>query len=110
MHHPHPQFFKHCLASVAAASFAFLLVAAVTCRTATAPEPADLKASSSGATGATGAAGGGQVARQSNVLLWPGAWTPGNAAAGTPCSTYDLAAGDRPTKVIEANGPLRRCH
>lgn len=76
---------------------------------ALAPQPADLYAPLSGGTGATAAAGLTQQ-RLSTVLLWPASWKYGpSIAVGTPCSTYGLAIGDRPTKRIEGRGNNRRC-
>lgn len=76
---------------------------------ALAPEPADLYVPLSGGTGATAAA---VITRQqvSNVLLWPAYWRYGpSIAVGTPCSTYGIAIGERPTKRIEGRGNNRRC-
>ena len=76
---------------------------------ALAPEPADLYVSLSGGTGAIAVAG---LTKQqlSTVLLWPAYWTYGpSIAIGTPCSTYGLGIGARPTKRIEGRGNNRRC-
>ena len=60
--------------------------------------------------GATTAAVDVSTGLPTNVTLWPGVWTPGcKAAAGTPCSTYGMAAGDRATRTIQVTGSLRRC-
>jgi hypothetical protein len=77
--------------------------------TALAPEPADLHASLSGQTGALAVA---TTSHQqvSSVLLWPASWRYGpSLAIGTPCSTYGLGVGQRPTKRIEGRGDNRRC-
>jgi hypothetical protein len=77
--------------------------------TALAPEPADLSVPLSGGTGATAAAVT-TVRQVSSVLLWPAFWRYGpSIAVGTPCSTYGIAIGERPTKRIEARGNNRRC-
>ena len=79
-----------------------------------APQPADLTSPLSSSTGATAAAGATAPAvkwgwQPVPYPLWPEHWTPGTIDAGTPCSTYGLPAGARPSKRIEASGALRRC-
>lgn len=76
---------------------------------ALAPQPADLWTPLSATLGSTASA---YVVQQypSTVLLWPATWTSGTSiAVGTPCSTYGLPPGARPTKRIEGSGSLRRC-
>lgn len=76
---------------------------------ALAPQPADLYVPLSGGTGATAAAVTTQQ-QVSTVLLWPASWRYGpSIAIGTPCSTYGLGIGDRPTRRIEGRGNNRRC-
>jgi hypothetical protein len=76
---------------------------------ALAPEPADLSVPLSGGTGATAAATT-STQQRSTVLLWPAYWQYGpSIAVGTPCSTYGIPIGERPTKRIEGRGNNRRC-
>lgn len=87
-----------------------VLVATLGSGAVSAPEPADLKASLTGPTGATAAATYVYSQVNTTAILWPGSWTAGGKApAGTPCSTYGLAIGDRTTKVIVVSGSLRKC-
>ena len=74
-----------------------------------APEPARLSAYLGGSTGATGAAVFVNTSAPTTVLLWPGTWTSGSAAAGTPCSTVALVPGTIATKTIQVSGAYRRC-
>lgn len=74
-----------------------------------APEPAQLTASLNGSSGATAAAYYVNTSAPTTVVKWPGTWTSGSPAAGTPCSTTALAAGVETDWVIERMGNYARC-
>lgn len=96
------------LGSLAAA----VLVVGLGSGTASAPEPADLTAPLTGTNGATAAAVFTNSGIATRVVVWPIVFTlGGTAAAGTPCSPYGLAPGDRTTRVIVLNssGTMRKC-
>jgi hypothetical protein len=73
-----------------------------------APEPADLKSALAGPNGATAGAVLWKY-EPAPVLLWPASWEIGTMAVGTPCSTYALGYGSRPTRRIAAQGSYRAC-
>lgn len=78
--------------------------------TALAPEPARLTQPLSGSNGATGAAYYVNTTIETTVVRWSGSWMYNTSlAAGTPCSTVDLAAGVETGKVIQATGNYRKC-
>ena len=94
-------------AAITASAGAALLAGA---GTTLAPEPAVLNGGLS--TGATAAAHYQHSNDSTNVIHWPGAWTAGgNAPAGTPCSTYPMAAAPQTTRVIwvSPSGTHRKC-
>ena len=74
------------------------------------PEPAQLTQSLSGSTGATAAAVYVNSQSPTNVVKWFSSYyyNPG-LAAGTPCSTVNLASSSETLKVIVASGSMKRC-
>lgn len=77
--------------------------------TALAPEPAFLTQDLGGSTGTMASAYYANTSTPTNVIKWPGTWTAGSVAAGTPCSTFNLDSGAETTTVIVANGHYRKC-
>ena len=74
-----------------------------------APEPARLDAGLWGLAGTTTPATYVNSYEPTAVVKWPSTWTAGSVASGTPCSTYDLIAGQETLRVIERYGPYARC-
>lgn len=101
---------RHALAAAVVASLALTATASLmlTAGTASAPEPVRLTQELGSSSGF--APGYYTVSTASTTVLnWPGTWTPGSVAAGTPCSTTYLPAGATTDKVIYAYGNYRKC-
>jgi hypothetical protein len=73
------------------------------------PEPAHLDTSLAGGSGSWAYATYVNSLLPTTVSKWPGTWTAGSLAAGTPCSTYDLPAGSDAVRSIYATGSYRKC-
>ena len=76
---------------------------------ALAPQPADLWTPLSATVGATASAYWTGTPFPTQARLWPSSWMSGSAYPGQPCSPWGLPPGARTTKVIHADGSLRKC-
>jgi hypothetical protein len=75
------------------------------------PQPAQATVELFGSNGATAAAVWLNTTDATTILKWPSVYSAGSsAAAGTPCSNFDMLSGETTAKFIQVLGSYRRCY